>query len=202
MRIQSCTEIIEAMPLAEYVRRGQRVRREADFSTEKMDAVLMRRFAAEPNAVQCSPVSLRRLCYKVFLLHPEAEYAELMLYFIRTEQDGAQRSALVRSYLQNEQYSVSSGLLEAFTHDKYWRVRLDAYEYRMKQQGSRNGLEALLLSSSYPIREFAAYYLEKDGFDNIRYCKRVYPGETGDASQRDYSGKEKLMLAYTEKHTY
>ena len=100
MRIQSCTEIIQAMPLAEYVRRGQRVRREADFSTEKMDAVLMRRFAAEPNAVQCSPVSLRRLCYKVFLLHPEAEYAELMLYFIRTEQDGAQRSALVRSYLQ------------------------------------------------------------------------------------------------------
>lgn len=110
MRIQSCTEIIQAMPLVEYVRRGQRVRREADFSMEKI----------------------------------------------------------------------------------YWRVRLDAYEYRMKQQGSRNGLEALLLSPSYPIREFAAYYLEKDGFDNIRYCKRVYPGETGDASQRDYSGKERL----------
>lgn len=89
MRIQSCTEIIQAMPLAEYVRRGQRVRRDADFSMDELDAVLMRRFAVEPNAVQCSPVSLRRLCYKVFLLHPDAEYAELMLHFIRTEQDGA-----------------------------------------------------------------------------------------------------------------
>lgn len=86
-----------------------------------------------------------------------------------------QRSALVRSYLQNEQYPVSAELLKAFTLDKYWRVRLDAYEYRMKQQGSRDGLEALLRSPSYPIREFAAYYLEKDGFDNIRYCREHLP---------------------------
>ena len=175
MRIRSCTEIVQAMPLAEYVRRGQRVRREADFSMDELDAVLMRRFAAEPNAVQSSPVSLRRLCYKVFLLHPDAEYAELMLSFIRTEQDGAQRSALVRSYLQNEQYPVSPGLLEVFTHDPYWHIRLDAYEYRIKHQGIWDGLENLLLSPSYPIREFAAYYLEKDGFDNIRYCREHLP---------------------------
>lgn len=174
-KMRSSDELIQTMPFVEYVRRGKRVQREADFSMDELDAVLMRRFAAEPNAVQCSPVSLRRLCYKVFLLHPDAEYAELMLHFIRTEQDGAQRSALVRSYLQNEQYPVSPGLLEVFMHDPYWHIRLDAYEYRIKHQGIWDGLENLLLSPSYPIREFAAYYLEKDGFDNIRYCREHLP---------------------------
>lgn len=175
MRIQSCAELIQAMPMVEYVRHGQRVKRNADFSMDTLDDTLMRKFAAEPDAVLRSPVSLRRLCYKVFLLHPDAVYSDLMLHFIRNEQDGAQRSALVRAYLKNELYPVSAELLEEFMQDKYWRVRLDAYEYRMKQQGSWAGLEELLHSPYYPIREFAAYYLEKIGFDNIRYCRTHLP---------------------------
>ena len=62
----------------------------------------------------------------------------------------------------------------------------------MKQQGSWNGLEKLLLSPCYPIREFAAYYLEKNGFDNIRYCREHLPemllalGDLGSAEDISY----------------
>lgn len=175
MRIESCAVLIQAMPLVEYVRRGQRVKRISEFSMDTLDDTLMRKFAAEPDAVLSNSASLRRLCYKVFFLHPDAGYNDSMLYFIRNEQDGAQRSALVRYYLKNEQKPVSSALLEEFMQDKFWRVRLDAYEYRMKQQGSWAGLEKLLYSPNYPIREFAAYYLKKNGFDNIRYCREHLP---------------------------
>lgn len=175
MRIESCAELIQTMPMVEYVRRGQRVQRNTEFTMDELDAALMRKFAAEPDAVLRSPLSLRRLCYRVFLLHPDAGYSNLMLHFIRNEHDGAQRSGLVRAYLKNKQNPASAELLEEFMQDKYWRIRLDAYEYRMKQQGSWAGLEALLHSPYCSIREFAAYYLEKNGFDNIRYCREHLP---------------------------
>ena len=170
---QGSAALITAMPFVEYVRRGERARREAWFPMHQLDALLRDCFAKYPQSVVKSPVYLRRLCYKAFLLHPEETDKALLLYFIQHERDGAQRSTLVRSYLQGG--SVSPEQLAVFMQDKYWRVRLDAYEYRMKTEGAWNGLERLLLSRSYPIREFAAYYLEQNGFDSLGYCRGNLP---------------------------
>ena len=175
MHNASCTEIIQAMPFVEYVRRGQRAQRNADFSIDMLDEILRRIFAENENAVLQSPVSLRRLCFRVFLLHPESANLDLILYFIRNEPDNAQRNALVQFYLNNTAEPVSGELLDSFMQDPYWRVRLNSYEYRMKIEGKWDGREKLLLSPCYPIREFAAYYLEKNGFDNLRFCRAHLP---------------------------
>ena len=167
------SEILSAMPFVEHIRRGRRARGDAYFSMDTLDHALLGYFAADPDAVLRASVTQRRLCYRVLLLHPERAYDDLLLYFIRHERDGAQRSSLVRCYLNRAE--VTQEQLETFQQDKYWRVRLDAYEYRMKTQGSWDGLEQLLLSRSYPIREFAAYYLELGGFDSAAYCRGNLP---------------------------
>ena len=169
----SVSEIADAIPFVEHVRRGQRAQRDLYFSMDLLDAILLERFAEQPDTVLSKPIMRRRFCYKVLLLHPDEQYRDLMLYFIQHERDGAQRSALVRAYLQKG--SVPLEQQEKFWQDKYWRVRLDAYEYRMKTQGAWDGLEHLLLSGSYPIREFAEYYLEKQGFDSLGYCREHLP---------------------------
>ena len=56
------------MPFVEYVRRGQRAQRNAEFSMDTLDSILMQ-ILANANGLY-APVSLRRLCYKLFLLHP------------------------------------------------------------------------------------------------------------------------------------
>ncbi len=166
-------EVISAMPFVEYIRRGQRAQRNAEFSMDTLDSILMQ-ILANASFLYTS-LSLRRLCYKLFLLHPEPEYCDRILNFIRNERDSTQRFALVHAYLYHSEYPVSDDLLEEFMHDPYWRIRLDAYEYRMKHQGIWDGLEKLLLSPSYPIREFAAHYLEKHGFDTRSYCREHLP---------------------------
>ncbi len=191
-------EVISAMPFVEYVRRGQRAQRNADFSMDTLDSILMR-ILANANFLY-APVSLRRLCYKLFRLHPEPEYRDLILNFIRNEHESTQRFALVHAYLYHSDYPVSDDLLDTFMHDPYWRIRLDAYEYRMKHQGIRDGLEKLLLSPSYPIREFAAYHLEKNGFDTLSYCREHLPESM--LALSDFGGKEDAVYIrpYLETH--
>ncbi len=185
--VTSCGGIIRVMPYVEFVRRGKRAQRNAAFSMEKLDAILLDAFMKEPDAVLGSPVTLRRLCYRVFLLHPAPAYREMLLHYIEHEPDGAQRSALVRCCLQHAEEPVPAALLERFMQDKYWRVRMDAYEYRVKAQGVWDGMEKLLTSPYYPIREFAAFYLAKNGFDVRGYCQAHLPetlmalGECGTA---------------------
>lgn len=174
-KMRSSDELIQAMPFVEYVRRGKRVQRDEAFSMDALDEILMPIFAENASEILHSPVSLRRLCYRVFLLHPAAQYRDLLLYFIRNESDGAQRSALVRFYLNCAANPISADTVDVFAQDPYWRVRLDAYEYRIKKQGIWDEFEALLMSKSYPIREFAAYYLEKNGFDVVGYCRKHLP---------------------------
>ncbi len=191
-------EVISAMPFVEYVRRGQRAQRNAEFSMDTLDSILMQILA---NAhILYAPVSLRRLCYKLFRLHPEPEYRDLILNFIRNEHESTQRFALVHAYLYHSDYSVSDDLLEEFMHNPYWRIRLDAYEYRMKHQGIWEGLEKLLLSPSYPIREFAAYHLEKHGFDTLSYCREHLPESM--LALSDFGEKEDAVCIrpYLETH--
>ena len=171
------THIPSAMPFVEHVRRGQRAQRDTAFSMAALDTQLAAIFSEDPLMVVKAPITERRFCYRVFLLYPGAahRYRELILYFIRHERDGAQRSALVRFYLHTAEQPIPAGTLAEFMTDKFWRVQLDAYEYRMKHEGAWDGLEQLLLSKSYPIREFAEYYLEKNGFDCLTYCREHLP---------------------------
>ena len=194
----SCAELIQAMPFVEFVRRGQRAQRNTDFSMDALDAILMRIFAGNENAVMQSPLPLRRLCYKVFLLHPESGNSDLILRLIRNERDNAQRSALVRFYLLHAEQPVSAELLASFMQDRYWRVRLDAYEYRMKHEGVWDGMETLLLSPCYPIREFAAYYLAKNGFDNLRFCREHLPDTMAALSDLGTKADTALIRPYLE----
>ena len=194
------SDIIYAMPFVEYVRRGQRWQRDAEFSMDTLDSILMQMLAEAWSTVLHSPVSLRRLCYKLFLLHSLPEYRDLILYFIRNERDTTQRLALVHAYLYHTEYPVSDELLEEFMHDPYWRIRLDAYEYRIKHQGIRDGLEKLLLSPSYAIRKFAANNLEKNGFDMRSYCREHLPESM--LALSDFGEKEDAVRIrpYLETH--
>lgn len=196
----SCTELIHAMQMVEFVRRGQRAQRNTDFSMDALDAMIMQIFAENPQAILRSLITQRRLCYKVFMLHPDAGYRDLILRFIRNERDNAQRSALVRFYLNTAEQPVSAELLDSFMKDKYWRVRLDAYEYRIKHEGAWNGMETLLLSPCYPIREFAAYYLEKSGFDNLVYCREHLPETLLALSDLGTKADTALIRPYLETH--
>ncbi len=168
-------DIIQAMPFVEFVRRGMRAQRDEGFSMEELDRVLMEIFAENAGTVMRSPIHLRRLCYRVFMLHPQQDNRELLLSFIRRERDGAQRSALMRFYMNTAERPLSAELVDEFSRDKYWRSRLDACEYRMKVSGYWEGMEELLLSSHYPIRGFAEYYLDKNGFDTLMYCRSHLP---------------------------
>ncbi len=175
LRKVSVSEIIYSMPYVEYVRRGRRVQRDECFSMETLDHMLMQIVSANKESVLHYRLPLRKLCYKLFILHPCSSNSELMLCFISREKDGEQRLALVRSYLKNEEYTVTDGFIERAMQDSYWRVRLEAYEYRMKHSGMWDGIEKLLFSQYYPIRQFAAYYLEKNGFDCVRFCRENLP---------------------------
>ncbi len=198
--IISCDELIAAMPFVEYVRRGNRARRNASFSMDAFDDSLMRIFADHPDAVLKSPLPLRRLCYKVFLLHPDSAYQDLLLHFIRNERDGTQRSALVRCCLKSAENAFPSDALDVFLQDPFWRVRLDACEYRIKHEGFWDGMETLLCSPHERLREFAAYYLAKNGYDTIGYCRKHLP-ETLSALG-DIGSREDLPLIrpYLESH--
>ena len=191
-------EILHAMPFFEHVQRGKRSDADTGFSKQRLDQALISYYAAHRNAVLHAPVTLRRLCYRVILRNAEQQHSELLLHFIAHERDGAQRSLLVRAYLRT--MHVTQEQLASFMQDKYWRVRLDACEYRMKAQGAWDGLERLLLSKSYPIREFAAYYLEQNGFDSPGYCRGHLPDSILALCDLGTKADIPLIRPYLETH--
>ena len=194
----SVYEIITSMPYVEFVRRGRRAQREESFSMETLDHMLMQIMEVNKDQVLHNRLPLRKLCYKLFLLHPNSRYSDLMLYFIANEKDGEQRYALVRSYFKNKEYTVSDAFIERAIQDKYWRVRMEAYEYRMKHHGMWDGMEKLLWSEYYPIRQFAEYYLDKNGFDCIGYCRERLPDTLSALSDIGSSEDIPLIRPYLE----
>ena len=168
-------ELIQEMPFVERLRRSERVHRDPAFSMEQLDSMLMQHFESNFKYVISAKANIRALCYKVFALHPEPKYRGLILQFYQNEWDGELRCMLERIYLQMSESQISEKTLKIFTQDKYERVRLIAYEYRMKHDGVWGGFEKLLLSPSRRIRIFARNQLTKNGFDYVQYCRSHLP---------------------------
>lgn len=168
-------DIIEAMPFVEKIRRSERAHREPAFSLEQLDFMLIQHFESNFKYVISAKAEIRSLCYKVFAMHPESKYRGLILQFYQNEWDGELRCMLERIYLQMSESQIPAKTLEIFTRDKYERVRLIAYEYRVKQEGVWTGFEKLLLSPARRIRIFARNQLRKSGFDYVQYCRSHLP---------------------------
>ena len=168
-------DFIKAMPYIEYLRRSKRARRESDFSMDNLDAYLTELFENNAKLVMQADSSIRKLCYKVFSLHPATRYRGLMLYFFKGETDGELRCELERLYMKMSSESVPADVLELFMNDKYEHVRIIAYEYRIKKEGVWNGFEKLLFSDNWRIRKFAHKHLKNAGYDVLQFCRENLP---------------------------
>ena len=117
-REDAAEQFIEAIPFADRLRECKRAEREPGFSMERLDTLLIQYFEANANRVVWSAAPIRKLCYKVFKLHPKPEYRGLILHFFGKEQDGELRCMLERIYLEMSATDVPAHTLELFMQDK------------------------------------------------------------------------------------
>lgn len=168
-------QFIEAIPFADRLRECKRAEREPGFSMERLDTMLMQYFEVNANRVVWSDAPIRKLCYKVFKLHPKPEYRGLILHFFEKERNGELRCMLERIYLEMSGSDVPASTLHLFMQDQYEHVRLIAYEFRVQHEGVWNVFERLLHSESRRIRIFAKNQLKRIGFDVLQYCRSHLP---------------------------
>ncbi len=182
------SEMVDAMPYVEFLRHGQRAERKSGFSMNLLDKFLMQLFGANPQDVSRAKPKNRKLCYKVFALHPDPEYRGLILQFFRNEWNGSLRRDLERIYLQMSGDAVPAAALELFMQDPQEQVRLCAYQWRFRHDGIWEGFADLMLSPAKSIRYFAMLHLKNTGFDAAGFCREHLPqglcalGDLGDAS--------------------
>ena len=174
-REDAAEQFIEAIPFADRLRKCKRAEREPGFSMERLDTMLMQYFEVNAKRVIYSAAPNRKLCYKVFKLHPKPEYRGLILQFFGKERDGELRCMLERIYLEMSGADVPVSTLQMFMQDQYEHVRLIAYEYRVQHEGIWGGFERLLHSESRSIRIFARNQLKKAGYDVLQYCRSHLP---------------------------
>ena len=182
------SELVNAMPYVESLRRGQRAARESGFSMDLLDKFLLQIFGANPQVVSSAKPEIRKLCYKVFALHPDPQYRGLILQFFRNEHYSSLRCDLERICLQMSGDAVPADALELFMQDPNEQVRLCAYQWRQQHEGIWEGFADLLLSPAKSIRYFAMQHLRNTGFDAAGFCREHLPqglcalGNLGDES--------------------
>ena len=174
-RKDASEQFIEAIVFADRLRDCQRAAREPEFSMDRLDTMLMQYFDADAKHVVYAKTPNRKLCYKVFALHPKPEYRGLILHFFGKERDGELRCILERIYLEMSGSDVPANTLQMFMQDRNEHVRLTAYQYRVQRGGIWDGFEQLLMSESRRIRIFARNQLRKTGFDCLQFCRTHLP---------------------------
>ncbi len=196
-RPDAATPFIDAMPYAELARQSERAHRNADFSIDALDHMLIRFFEKDPQRV------LQRasgLCYKVFAQHPDPQYRGLILHFYRREHSGELRCLLMRIYIRMTDVPLPANVLEMFMQDHYAKARLIAYEYKFAQEGIRDGFEQLLLSPSRRIRDYAANKLKACGFDFLTYAREHLPESLPLLGNYGTEADIPLVRQYLETH--
>lgn len=196
-RPDAATPFIDAMPYAELARQSERAHRDADFSIDALDHMLIRFFEKDPQRV------LQRasgLCYKVFAQHPDPQYRGLILHFYRREHSGELRCLLMRIYMRMTDAPLPANVLEMFMQDHYAKARLIAYEYKFAQEGIRDGFEQLLLSPSRRIRDYAANKLKARGFDFLAYAREHLPESLPLLGNYGTEADIPLVRQYLETH--
>lgn len=176
MRKERAAEyLVNAMPYVEHVRRGQKAKRSAEFSMDYLDSYIMETFERNADTVLKAYIHTRRLCYKLFFLHPEPKYRDLIIYFFKNECSYELRCLLERIYIKMSGECIPDEVQAIFANDENEHVRLIAYEYRLEKEGIWEGFEQLLFSESAHIRNFARRNLKKTGFDILKFCRDNLP---------------------------
>lgn len=172
--------LMDAMPYFNYLMQSTRCHQDFLYKPWEIYPQLTKRFAEQPEQVFCKAVRVRRLCYETIFLKYQENFdtqvqMELIHCWMSGEKDGAQRSWLVSLYLYWCKTDIPLQELEAFQNDKQWRIRYFAHIRRLRQNGIWEGFENLLLDKAASIRELAAFWLEKVGFDVIAFCRSHRP---------------------------
>lgn len=165
-------ELIDAMSAVESVRNGGRIDRSF---MDELDRILIKVFKENIESVSRSIEDIRKQCYRVFELHPDANNCDTIMEFFQKEKSGEFRLMLERIYLQTAPKPIPQEIMERFSKDSYEGVRRLTYSYRLQQEGIWDDFTKLLGAHSSRIRKYAQQQLSKNGFDVPGYCREHLP---------------------------
>ena len=160
------------------------------FDPDEIFPLLISRMTEDPAHISYCPEKSRRSCYNVIFLekcrhnHNIRSLAEI---FISNEKNGMLREMLVKNYITYYADEIQPDFMLTLMNDKYFKVRYNAYMFYREHFGMWDGFEKLLFENYPSIREFAEYFLKKNGFDCAAYCRANIPqgiralAETGSA---------------------
>lgn len=117
---------------------------------------------ANPNCISRLSTRERAAAYRILMRYAQMD-AIFLHALLASEKDINFHSKLICSFL--DRYAASEELLREWLASKHYRVRYKAAQKLLEMNGITEEFTDLLLDSSRTIRQFAAYYLQKDGFD-------------------------------------
>ena len=168
-------ELVQAMPYFDGIIRGRRLVREERYDAQGTELMVLRRLTEDPACILSMPFVYRRSCYQMLLRAQwEDDFEWMTRFWMCNEPDGMQRDLLHRHFLRNMR-SIDPEELRNLCKASRWRIRLEAMERRFREEGLWDGFEMLLLDRSAPVREFAAYHLEREEFDCLAFCRGNLP---------------------------
>ncbi len=159
----SASEIAEAFPYIDRLHYCGRYRGNSEQITlPEIVRYAADKVKADPDCISHLPLRERAAAYRTLMRYTQMDAAFLHA-LLAQEKDINLHSKLICSYMDHS--TASEEQLREWLTSKNHRVRYIAAQKLLEMNGITEDFTALLLDSCRTIRQFAAYYLQKDGVD-------------------------------------